>query len=108
LAEYLRVAPSLRGVWSALLLVVFTAVGWRLSIGLGYDYGRSHSYVAAGAVDIFLVPLDALFAWVISQRRVLFVMLITGGGNIGGLVFQLLNAVSKISGDIWVLALYLE
>jgi hypothetical protein len=55
-----------------------------------------------------LVALDALFARCISQRRVLFVMLITGVGSIGGLVFQLLDAVFKMSDDIRVLALYLE
>ncbi len=66
LGEYLRVAPTLRGVWSALILVVFTVVGWRLSIGLGYEYGQPVPPMWRRA----RWALGALLAWRITQRRV--------------------------------------
>lgn len=108
LGEYLRVTPTPGGVWTGLILIVFSVIGWRLSINVGYEYGQPIPYVAAGAVGGFTVALGTLLAWRISQSRVRHVLLITAAGAFGGLVFQVLEANFKMADDIWVLVLFLE
>ena len=85
-----RAIPKSRRVWAGLLLLVFTIAGWRLPVELVAHLGDSFRYVFAGAIGSFVVALGLLAAWEAPRNRVVFVILVTLSGTLGGLIFQLI------------------
>lgn len=109
LGHVLGEIPRPRYWIAALLLPAFSALGWRLAVDVGYEYGGPVPYVTAGAMGAFFVAIGLLLAWRIRSRAVLLVCIVTAAGALGGAVFQLIHkAVGGIGEDYWVLILFAE
>lgn len=109
LGRFLGVFPRSRSALSVLALVAFSIVGWRLSIDVGYHYSKPLAFTAAGAIGALSVSLGLLLAWSVIKRRYLFVVIVTLGGAVGGLIFRFINElVSDSSGDLWAFFLFVE
>ena len=102
------IPKSHRG-WAALLLVVVTIVGWRLSVALVDQFGDIFRYLIAGAIGVLVVALGLLAAWEAPQNRGTFVFWVTLSGAFGGLIFQSIPAGTfDINDNLKTLFLFVE
>lgn len=90
------------------ILIIFSSLGWRLSINLGFMLGGPVPYGNAGAVGAFMVALGWLLAWRIRSGILIFVLVITIAGTMGGLVFQIIDATITMSEALWIFVLFTE
>lgn len=103
-----RPARSFRPL-SAILLIIFTVLGWRLAIEVGYAHGKPVPFVVAGALGAFCVAIGLMLAWQLRSRRTQFVFLVTAFGALGGFIFRFINAALGSDSDkAWALLLFLE
>ena len=99
---------SRKPLLSLLALIVFSILGWRLSIDVGYALGGPAPYVTAGAMGAFVVAWGWLLAWGIPSRDWKFILRVTLAGILGGLVFQLADRAWEMKDPYWALFLFSE
>ncbi|MCW8976341.1 MAG: hypothetical protein OQL10_11535 [Sedimenticola sp.] len=98
---------------SALLVIVSASIiGWRLAVKVGVDSGFDDLYLFAvcGAVGAGCVALGLLYAWRIRSGVLLFVLVTTFAGALGGFVFHMVELVTGISSvksdNVWTIVLF--
>lgn len=104
--KYLLYPDNKKQFLSLLILIIFSALGWRLSVNYGYMWGGPAPYGNAGAVGAFFVALGWLFSWRIHSGFVLFLAIITIAGTAGGLIFQVIDTTIKMSETLWIFVLF--
>ena len=101
--------PKPKRAQAGILLIVFTIVGWRLSVELAPYVNVYFRYIAPGAIGAFVVAIGLLSTWHVPRNRFAFVLWLTLSGAIGGLIFQLILATSLvIAEDLQPLVLLVE
>ena len=93
---------------SLLVLIIFSTLGWRISIDVGYALGGPAPYVTAGALGAFVVAWGWLLAWRISARDWRFILMVTLAGTLGGLIFQFADRLWEMKEPVWELILFSE
>jgi len=93
---------------SLLSLIIFSILGWRISIDVGYSLGGPAPYVTAGAMGAFVVAWGWLLAWGIPTRDWKFILIVTLAGILGGLVFQIADKLWEMKEPFWALFLFSE
>lgn len=94
---------------SLLVLVIFSLLGWRISIDVGYALGGPAPYVTAGAMGAFIVAWGWLLAWGMpASRDWKFILMITLAGILGGLFFDIAERIWTMKEPVWELVLFCE
>lgn len=115
LAFFVYVAGDLAGISYPrrprvlMILLAASIAAWRLAIEVGYDLGGPAPFVNAGALGALILALGLLPAWKVGARRLRFVMIVSAGGALGGLVFHFLDTwfIGRLEADdLWVLLLF--
>lgn len=99
---------SRKPLLSLLALIIFSILGWRISIDVGYALGGPAPYVTAGAMGALVVAWGWLLAWGIPSRDWKFILRVTLTGALGGLVFQIADRAWELKNPYWVLFLFSE
>jgi len=97
-----------RPLLSLLALIIFSILGWRMSIDVGYAFGGPAPFVTAGALGAFVVAWGWLLAWGIPSRDWRFILAVTLAGMLGGLVFQIADGIWTLKEPVWELLLFCE
>ena len=95
-------------ILSLVILIISCIIGWRISIDVGYDLGGPVPFVTAGALGAFVVAWGWLLSWRIRSDFLMFVVVVTASGALGGLVFQMADQLLEMKEDVWVLFLFCE
>ncbi len=93
---------------SLVILIISCIIGWRISIDVGYDLGGPVPFVTAGTLGAFVVAWGWLLSWRIHSNFLMFVVVVTVSGALGGLVFQIADQLLEMKEDVWVLFLFGE
>ena len=93
---------------SLLVLIIFSTLGWRISIDVGYALGGPVPYVTAGAVGAFVVAWGWLLALCVPTRDWRFILIVTLAGVLGGLLFQIADWLWEMKEPVWELILFSE
>ena len=101
-------AQSRKPLLSLLALIIFSILGWRISIDVGYALGGPAPFVTAGACGAFVVAWGWLMAWGIPSRDWRFILIVTLAGILGGLVFQIADKLWEMKEPLWELFLFGE
>jgi hypothetical protein len=89
-------------------LIIFSILGWRISIDVGYALGGPAPYVTAGALGAFVVAWGWLLAWGMPVRDWKFILIVVLAGTLGGLIFHIADLVWKLPDPYWALLLFTE
>jgi hypothetical protein len=95
-------------LFSLFILIISCIIGWRISIDVGYGLGGPVPYVTAGALGAFVVAWGWLLSWRIRSNILMFVLIVTVSGTLGGIVFQIADQLLEMKEDVWVLFLFGE
>ncbi|HEY3486526.1 MAG TPA: hypothetical protein VGL10_00535, partial [Gammaproteobacteria bacterium] len=109
--EYAGAAGMAHKAVSFFILAVFSMIGWRLSMQVGYELGGPVPFVNAGALGGLVLTLGLLFAWRIRAGAWKFAGIATATGTVGGLVFHFIDQYfigALQNDDIWILFLFAE
>ena len=93
---------------SCINLVFFCIIGWRASIDIGYELGGPLPFLTAGLIGAFFVAIGWLLSWNIRSNIIKFILIVTGSGAIGGLVFQTIDYFNNLNETIWTFTLFIE
>lgn len=99
---------SRKPLLSLLALIIFSILGWRISIDVGYSLGGPTPYVTAGAMGAFVVAWGWLLAWGVPTRDWRFILRVTLSGMLGGFVFQIADTLWEMKDPFWTLFLFSE
>ena len=99
---------SRKPLLSLLALIIFSILGWRISIDVGYSLGGPTPYVTAGALGAFVVAWGWLLAWGVPTRDWKFILTVTLAGILGGFVFQIADKFWAMREPYWALFLFSE
>ena len=109
LAGYYLIYPGIKKqLVRLIILIIFSSLGWRLSINYGFTWGGPAPFVNAGALGAFMVSLGWVIAWKIRSDILRFILIITAAGAFGGLIFQMTDAMLSTSEDLWIIILFTE
>jgi hypothetical protein len=98
-------------ILALIISIAASILGWRLAVQVGYDLGGPVAFVNAGTLGALVLALGLLFGWHIRAGAWKFVLLVTVGGALGGLVFHFLDQWfigAMENDDIWILILFAE
>jgi len=99
---------SKKPLLSLLVLVIFSLLGWRISIDVGYALGGPAPFITTGAMGAFVVAWGWLLAWGIPARDWKFILVVTLAGILGGLVFDMADRFWSMKEPVWELVLFCE
>lgn len=105
---YLAGLQNRNPLLSLATLIIFSILGWSISIDVGYSLGGPAPYVTAGAMGAFVVAWGWLLAWGIPARDWKFILTVTLAGILGGLVFQIADKLWELKEPFWELFLFSE
>jgi len=105
---YLAGIQSRKPLLSLLALIIFSILGWNISIDLGYALGGPAPFVTAGAFGAFVVAWGWLLAWCVPTRDWRFILIVTCAGAVGGLVFLIADQIWSMEEPVWELVLFTE
>lgn len=90
------------------VLIIFTALGWKISMDTGFALGGPAPYALAGTLGAFIVAWGWLLAWGLPGRDWKFLVTVSLAGMLGGLAFQVLDALWSMRQPLWALVLFSE
>ena len=100
--------PARHKIMTPTILMIAGAAGWRLAVDIGFDLGGPVPYVTAGIFGAFVVALGWLSAWKVRYNNVMFIVVVTLSGAIGGLIFQIADQYFVMQEELWALVLFTE
>ncbi len=104
--KYLANRQSSNSLPALVVIISASIVGWRLAVKVGVESGINELFLFAvcGVVGAVCVAIGLLYAWRIRSGILLFIIIITLAGALGGFVFHLIELVTGISSagsDLW-------